>query len=626
MSTALRALLFGALMTLGMAGNAHAMSPADLSPDSSLGRVFVTPDGSILAQGAVGGDGWHDPGTPLILKFRPDGEPDTDFAEGGALRLDSLKGQSAGLLYEPGAGMVVISGGSLMKLDASGSVDSGFGVNGTVSSISSEYLGGLRMTAIALDAVGGIVVAGGTYKGDFRLARFTNRGAPDESFGGDGTVQIAKPNPGGMIFPDALAVDRLSRIVAVDGTGRSPTAMRLMPNGDLDPSFGPGGNGFTGPFEPEDVFRDFTGSRDLVIGPDGGIHLYGVTNPNVYFYSNVGYFLDPDGKSEALFHDYGFGGSGVFAETPGGGIATTEAPFRGQSFGFSVGRSDADFWYKPRLAPKETNTNDITYSPSDNTLVSVGEAKGSECTATCSDKTYGVIAKIDADSGKPVPGFGTGGAKLVPENKCSYGEAEPFDPGVSTPWHRCRVKPPRIKPKIAVAGGGGRKPGFRGHVRLAAAPTAPAFLKRTLRIKLPKRLKLKRDKARNKLYARVIGAGEAETKVSLKGRVITIKLRPGSSGFDPNANYPARTYPPENGPVSFKFGIKRGGLKPIGKASRHMRLGFRLRATYAASGTFSEDFDGLLPEHLPTSAWAGPNSATKVVRVRPTGKVPRAGR
>lgn len=596
------------------------MAPDDLPANVRLGHVEVTPDGSILASGSVGGDGYEIPGIPVVVKLKPDGKPNMSFSSGGASQIDTLSGaRLVELLPEAGGGMVLATATSLVKLKESGMLEGGFGVRGKVSSVSTKYLGGLPITAAGLDANGRIVVATGTYHEGLYLARFTGSGELDETFGGDGTVHIAAPHPGGLIYPTEVGFDAFGRIIVAGEIDYAGGAMRLLPDGQLDPDFGPGGNGFTGPFGDDETYGNFYGAQDLVVDPAGAIRVYGIQNRNLYFNDNMGYSFGEGGMPIGPPHNFGFGGSGVFAETPDGGIASTEGPFRHQSFGFSVVKSNADFRYGPRLSAGESNTTAIVYSPGDDTLVAVGEAEGRECTDVCRATTYGVVARIDADTGEPTPGFGTGGAMLIPQNKCSYGESEPEEVDPPTPWNRCRVKPPQFKSKIAFTNSRSRRPALSGTVKLTGAPRGPAFLKRKLEIRLPHRLKLKPGRARKRLSTTVTGTGPADTEISVKGRVVVIKVRPDFSGFDPYENDPfLPEAPPSNGPVRFKFSLKPGAFKPLPKPVRRMRLNFALRGTYAPSRTFVEtDPDSNVFNEDATSVWSAPNSASTVVKVRP---------
>jgi uncharacterized delta-60 repeat protein len=111
---------------------------------------------------------------------------------------------------------------------------------GTAGRTDTPGFGGDR-TAMALQADGSIVMAGGTFV-DFVLARFSADGALDTTFGDAGFVTT---DIGGDVQEEALAVaiDPEGRIVAAGYSGFDATLAiaRYAPDGSLDPSFGTGG-------------------------------------------------------------------------------------------------------------------------------------------------------------------------------------------------------------------------------------------------------------------------------------------------------------------------------------------------------------------------------------------------
>src|SRR6478735_3993087 len=119
--------------------------------------------------------------------------------------------------------------------------DTSFGRRGTVT-----------LKATAADAVGGAVkvisgnrvLAGGAAAGQFVVVRLRSTGTLDSRFGTSGQVVPALPGTT-LDGVRAIAVFRDGRIVAAgtlrqaDGTTRF-VAFRLLPTGEIDPSFGAG--------------------------------------------------------------------------------------------------------------------------------------------------------------------------------------------------------------------------------------------------------------------------------------------------------------------------------------------------------------------------------------------------
>ena len=131
----------------------------------------------------------------------------------------------------------------LTRHTPSGALDPTFGSGGKVSvavGSSTDYVG-----AVALQADGKIVVAGGSYNGtnyDIAVARFTAAGVLDNTFGTGGKVisAISGANEGAygvVIQPDGRIV-----IAGFSNSGNDRFALvRYLPDGTLDSSFGTGG-------------------------------------------------------------------------------------------------------------------------------------------------------------------------------------------------------------------------------------------------------------------------------------------------------------------------------------------------------------------------------------------------
>jgi uncharacterized delta-60 repeat protein len=176
-------------------------------------------------------------------------------------------------------------------------------------------------SSVAVDAAGNIVVAGAAEKAansyDFAIARLTPEGDLDPNFGGDGRVTV--PFDIGGSFDD----EALELIIAPDGsifvTGATTdnnfdfAAIKLQPDGTLDPTFGSGGK-VTVPF-------DFGGSNaDISYGaalqPDGKLVLAGLVTISDTGDSDIALVrFDADG---ALDDTFGFGGKTIIAPNLGG--------------------------------------------------------------------------------------------------------------------------------------------------------------------------------------------------------------------------------------------------------------------------------------------------------------------
>ncbi len=103
-----------------------------------------------------------------------------------------------------------------------------------------DFSGGIDVArAVAVQPDGKIVVAGnGNPNNDFAMSRLSSNGTPDPSFDGDGHIGI---DFGGVDVANDVALQPDGKIVVVGYTpgpgGQDFAAMRLNPNGSLDPTF-----------------------------------------------------------------------------------------------------------------------------------------------------------------------------------------------------------------------------------------------------------------------------------------------------------------------------------------------------------------------------------------------------
>ena len=125
------------------------------------------------------------------------------------------------------------------RLTSDGKPDSTFGSGGGVRTPVSTCTDPAR--AVAVGPGGEIVLGGIAYLSggsDMAIVRYTPSGAPDPSFSGDG---IATVDIGTIDRVVGVAVQPDGKIVAVGQGGPGFTAIRLLPSGALDDSFGSGG-------------------------------------------------------------------------------------------------------------------------------------------------------------------------------------------------------------------------------------------------------------------------------------------------------------------------------------------------------------------------------------------------
>ena len=261
-----------------------------------IARVRITSGEVDLATG--GGDGVA--GDAVAMDDFIYGEPqalvtpthlDTRFGAGGWTTVDVGGGdQAEAILIEPDGRIVVagVGGGgaadfAVLRLDPDGTPDDTFGTGGRVTlTFGAPPFGGVeRAYGLARQADGkyvlvGVTDAGGGVPNNFAIARLDHDGNLDTTFSDDGKLVLD------LGFEDqahAVAVQPDGRIVVVGQAASDIAAVRLLPDGALDPSF----NDVAAPTpENGDGIHRFTlagadVARAVVIQPDGAILIAGGT-------------------------------------------------------------------------------------------------------------------------------------------------------------------------------------------------------------------------------------------------------------------------------------------------------------------------------------------------------------
>lgn len=303
--------------------------------ENSAEAVLVQPDGRIVFAGVAGASdgGDSDPGF-LLTRRLPDGSADPSFGTNGVVvARDQLYCGATSLLRQPdgklvAAGWLVISGNRCLaaaRFEADGTIDTGFGPNGTgfwwapVITIGGEN----PRPAAALQPDGGIVLvseANGTFSlsTEVRLYRLTSGGLPDPTFGGNGKVSISLGS--GRDVGRDVAVRPDGRIVVAgwteDGAVTRAFVLRTLPDGTLDASFGAGGTALLDLGDP----AGSSAAMSLALQVDGGIVIagHGQLGGDTSFAAAR---LSPHGAVDAGFGDAGR----VLLDFPGGGEDRAEA-------------------------------------------------------------------------------------------------------------------------------------------------------------------------------------------------------------------------------------------------------------------------------------------------------------
>jgi uncharacterized delta-60 repeat protein len=219
-----------------------------------------------------------------IVRYNTDGSLDTFFGNGGKATFSFGTGfDFVNAVAVQTDGKIILAGYAenggnldfaLMRLQADGTIDSAFGINGKVTT----DIGGNeeQIVGLVLQTDGKIVVSGATDNGihsDIALARYNSDGNLDTAFDTDGIVVTAFSNLNE--YSSDIAIQSDGKIVitgeAENGANTDFFVARYETNGTLDAAFGANGRTITDFANSED------GATSLGLQTDGKIVVGGYT-------------------------------------------------------------------------------------------------------------------------------------------------------------------------------------------------------------------------------------------------------------------------------------------------------------------------------------------------------------
>jgi uncharacterized delta-60 repeat protein len=226
----------------GFGVNGLVLTPISAGDDVAR-ELALQPDGKILALGAANNS------LPVLVRYQSNGALDALFGNAGILTLPLASASCLGLQAD---GKIVVGGQAnppaghiaVVRLDASGALDSSFGVDGYVSANLGGFYGDW-VAALVVQPDGKIVLAGGvgTASGtDSVLLRCSASGALDPGFGDLG-VRILQASTQNDAFA-ALALQPDGKLLAAgqaDSGGFDFLLARFSTSGALDAGFGSAG-------------------------------------------------------------------------------------------------------------------------------------------------------------------------------------------------------------------------------------------------------------------------------------------------------------------------------------------------------------------------------------------------
>jgi uncharacterized delta-60 repeat protein len=286
--------------TLDPAFSGDGKQTTDFGGLDEANGVALQPDGTVVA----GGDGDH--GVFALARYRANGSLDPSFSGdgrqttvfGGRDEGNAVAIQTDGKIVA--VGDAAPGGFGLARYTSNGSLDPTFSGDGKQTTATPDFGAG-GASGVAMQADGKIVAVGSARYG-FGLARYNPNGSLDPSFSGDGIQTTDFGCVGGCADANAVAIQPDGKIVAVGvvDSGGGFAIARYNPNGSLDPTFSGDGE--------QTTYFD-SGARAVAIQADGKIVVIGASGGD---FAVVRY--NPNGSLDPTFS-----GDGVQATDFGGG-------------------------------------------------------------------------------------------------------------------------------------------------------------------------------------------------------------------------------------------------------------------------------------------------------------------
>ncbi|SFQ55366.1 T9SS type A sorting domain-containing protein [Parafilimonas terrae] len=258
--------------------------------------IGLQSDGKIIAAGASTS---LDKDGSTLARYLNDGTIDSSFGENG---ISTLNNQAAvySLAILDDDNIIVLATNNnivLAKYLSDGKLDSTFGVNGqTIKAFPGKEI---FMRAVKVQQDGKIVATGGAFlssESEYKIftARFNTNGSPDESFGNDGYTMLD-----GFVA-NSLLIQPDGKIVVGGDTGLDDMFItaRYLPDGSLDESFGNNGVVTT------KISNHRSYINALALQPDDKIIAVGSKDYGEGGMLAVRYM--PDGSLDESFGDAGF--------------------------------------------------------------------------------------------------------------------------------------------------------------------------------------------------------------------------------------------------------------------------------------------------------------------------------
>ena len=219
----------GGIITIGGSGSQQGIS------------IETTSDGGYIVVGTTTSNN----GDMYIVKLNANGSMDTGFGTGGIVTIGDAGSQSAYSVQVTADGGYIVAGTTstnagdiyIVKLNADGSLNTSFGTGGEVVVGDSD---GQSVSSIQIATSGGYIIAGttSTNAGDMYIVKLNANGSMDAGFGTGGIVTIG--DAGSQAAQSVQNTTGSGYIVGgfTDANGGDMYIVKLNTNGSLDTSFG----------------------------------------------------------------------------------------------------------------------------------------------------------------------------------------------------------------------------------------------------------------------------------------------------------------------------------------------------------------------------------------------------
>ena len=258
----------------------NGITVTDLGGSSEgIGNILIREDGKFLCGGGSNQSGQFQ---FLLVQYNSNGELDTDFGLNGTVFTDvGITGSTMLSMVKTSDGSIFSTGSAsgkipIVKYGSNGVLDNGFGNSGIVLTDIGEIETG---SDILIQDDGKILIIGTTAISgnpeDAIVCRFNSDGSLDTDFNGTGWVNLALSQS--IDRPTGILLLTDGRILVIgfaanDLLGIEMFALRLMPDGSFDTTFGTDG------VARYDIGDGDDAATDVLLQPDGKALIGGRAN------------------------------------------------------------------------------------------------------------------------------------------------------------------------------------------------------------------------------------------------------------------------------------------------------------------------------------------------------------